>query len=147
MNHIRRKFILLICIVLLAGTILPGAGLAEAGWTYIYNSEIDGYEYYYVDENGNRVKLKITGEGHNGMCRVYMNGNERGILTVIYEGTVLMWISVLISIVTAIFIIWLYIRKDHHREQVYDPEQRNDTEDKGYLKRSAVAASGKEEHE
>ena len=55
MNHIRRKFILLICIVLLAGTVLPGAGLAEAGWTYIYNSEIDGYEYYYVDENGNRV--------------------------------------------------------------------------------------------
>ena len=44
MNHIRRKFILLICTVLLAGTVLPGAGLAEAGWTYIYNSEIDGYE-------------------------------------------------------------------------------------------------------
>ncbi|MBQ7587328.1 MAG: hypothetical protein IJT37_04810 [Lachnospiraceae bacterium] len=106
-----------------------------------------GYKAEFKDENGNRVKLKITGEGHNGMCRVYMNGNERGILTVIYEGTVLMWISVLISIVTAIFIIWLYIRKDHHREQVYDPEQRNDTEDKGYLKRSAVAASGKEEHE
>ena len=107
-----------------------------------------GYKAEFRNENGEKLKLKLTGEGHNGMCRVYMNGNDRGTLTVVYEGTVLMWISILISILTAIFIIWLFIRKDRNRKQVYDLDQRNDDdEDKGYLKRGAVAASGKEGHE
>ncbi len=107
-----------------------------------------GYKAEFRNENGEKLKLKLTGEGHNGMCRVYMNGNDRGTLTVVYEGTVLMWISILISILTAIFIIWLFIRKDRSREKDYALDQGNDDdEDKGYLKRSAVAASGKEGHE
>ena len=126
--------------------------LADIGKDYEY---IDvpfiyykGYKAEFKNENGEKIKLKISGEGHNGMCRVYMNGNDRGILSAVYEGTVLMWVSILISILTVIFIIWLFIKKDHQRKLFYDSDQiNNEDEDKGYLKRGAFAASGKEGHE
>ena len=77
----------------------------------------EGYEYidvpfvYYLgytasvtDESGTTYDLKVNGEGNNGMCRVYTDGRT-GRLSVDYKGTLLMHISALISIITAVISI------------------------------------------
>ncbi|MCR5358062.1 MAG: hypothetical protein K6E63_11745 [Lachnospiraceae bacterium] len=69
-----------------------------------------GYGAGITDGSGKKTALTVTGEGHNGMCRVYLNGNT-GRLKVSYNGTVLMHISEIISLVTAVCVIVLFIRK------------------------------------
>lgn len=61
-----------------------------------------GYSAEFDDGTGTRQKLEVTREGHNGFCRVYMDGHNQGSLKVAYKGTVLMWISEFVSILTLI---------------------------------------------
>ncbi len=69
-----------------------------------------GYAAMITDETGAGTALRVTGEGRNGMCRVYLNGNSRGILRVYYRGTTLMKVSDAISIITFVFMILLIIK-------------------------------------
>ena len=82
-----------------------------------------GYEAKLIDGSGRSTALTVTGEGHNGMCRVYTNGNS-GRLIVSYGGTVLSHISVLVSAASAVCALIIFVRK-----------------------RKKTAASGKEGHE
>ena len=82
-----------------------------------------GYAAQLTTDSGERISLKVDGSGHNGLCRVYMNGNDNGNLRVYYKGTKIMNISYLISMVTIIAVTAVYMNK------------------------KKKAASGKEEHE
>jgi predicted small integral membrane protein len=85
-----------------------------------------GYAAKLTDGNGGKERLKVSGEGRNGLCRVYMNGHDRGTLTVLYEGTRINRISVLISMLAlAVTARFYFIR----------------------LRKRGDAASGKEGHE
>lgn len=75
---------------------------------FIYYS---GYRAELKDEAGKVTVLPVTGEGRNGMCRVYMQGHDRGKLKVMYGGTIIGHISVIISIITVMVITALWIRK------------------------------------
>lgn len=68
-----------------------------------------GYAAYLTDDEGNKTKLEVTGEGYNGMCRVYLNG-QTGHLSVLYKSTVLQIVSYVISAVTilALFALWFF---------------------------------------
>lgn len=86
-------------------------------------ADIDGnYEYvdvpfiYYLgyraelsDDTGKTTILPVTGEGENGMSRVYMQGHDKGRLKVGYYGTRIMHISVFISIITMLAAAVLFI--------------------------------------
>ena len=63
-----------------------------------------GYSAVIVDSEGNRIKPEINGDGKNGMCRVMLNG-ATGELTVSYTGTLLQYIS---YIVTALFLLLIF---------------------------------------
>lgn len=70
-----------------------------------------GYKATISDGEGKTEILPVTGEGHNGMCRVYLQGHDKGRLRVSYAGTGIVHISSAVSIVTLILLIVLYIRK------------------------------------
>ncbi len=75
-----------------------------------------GYGATITDSKGDKTKLEVTGEGDNGLCRVYLNGAE-GVLTVNYKGTIIQYISAIISIVfmLLIFDIW-YLRNKYKKK-------------------------------
>lgn len=63
-----------------------------------------GYSAEITSEDGVKQKLTIDGSGVNGLSRVYLNG-QKGALKVKYSGTVLQWISTIISILTVLGLI------------------------------------------
>ena len=84
-----------------------------------------GYGAGIVDGSGKVTALYVTGEGHNGMCRVYTNGNT-GRLTVSYYGTVLMHISAYLSITAAVFVIVVFVFVQKKRKEVPSGKEGNE---------------------
>lgn len=75
-----------------------------------------GYGATITDSAGNITKPEVTGEGDNGLCRVYLNGSK-GVLTVNYRGTIIQYVSAVISIIfmLLIFDIW-YLRNKYKKK-------------------------------
>lgn len=75
-----------------------------------------GYGATITDSAGNKTKPEVTGEGDNGLCRVYLNG-AKGVLTVNYRGTIIQYVSAVISILfmLLIFDIW-YLRNKYKKK-------------------------------
>lgn len=70
-----------------------------------------------VDDSYRVVKCLVTGEGKNGLARVYIGENEKGILTVYYKGTTLMLISNIISLLSiAVAIVFIIRRKKKSKD-------------------------------
>lgn len=70
-----------------------------------------GYRAELTDNTGKISVLPVTGEGHNGMCRVYMSGHDKGKLRVYYGGTRLTYVSLGISIITMAVMVILWLSK------------------------------------
>lgn len=74
-----------------------------------YTATIDG-------EDGTKQNLSIDGSGNNGLLRVKLNG-LRGHLKVKYSGTVLQWISTILSMMTvALLIVERIIRRKNAKK-------------------------------
>lgn len=73
-----------------------------------------GYTANLTDEANNVQKLKITGDGINGMCRVYTD-EVAGTLQVSYKGTTATHASIIISLLTLICLILMMIRNSKSR--------------------------------
>jgi predicted small integral membrane protein len=71
-----------------------------------------GYKAQITDDSGKVTALPVTGEGHNGMCRVYMQGSDKGRLRVSYRGTPVIHISLCISIISLIMILAILIKEE-----------------------------------
>ena len=69
-----------------------------------------GYRAEYTGTDGKKALLWISGEGKNGLCRVYLSGQGNGRLKVYYRGTVTTWISVFISVTGILLMIFVYYR-------------------------------------
>ncbi len=69
-----------------------------------------GYRAELVKEDGSSRELKITGEGNNGMCRVYLKDMGQGRLKVTYKGTLLSGISVWISVISFLMLLAVCIK-------------------------------------
>ena len=69
-----------------------------------------GYKADLLRDDGSRKELKVTGEGHNGMCRVYLKDMGTGRLKVYYGGTVLSALSSLISLLAFITVILIGLK-------------------------------------
>lgn len=61
-----------------------------------------GYDAYYLNEDGTREALTVTGEGDNGYCRVMLQGIKVDQIIVDYRGTILQTVSYIISAVTLV---------------------------------------------
>ena len=64
-----------------------------------------GYRAELKKNDGSRTRLKVTGEGNNGMCRVYLNDCGQGRLKVYYGGTLLSHLSSYVSLICLIAVI------------------------------------------
>ena len=75
-----------------------------------------GYSAYIEDIAGAKTKLSVTSEGDNGLCRVYLNG-ATGDITVNYTGTILQYISLVIThlFLILIFDLW-YLRNKYKKK-------------------------------
>ena len=76
-----------------------------------------GYSAVMVDANGNRTKLSVTGDGENGMCRVELSGST-GELTVKYSGTILQYISLIVSHLFLLLIFDLWYLKNKYKKKL-----------------------------
>ncbi|MCR5688133.1 MAG: glycoside hydrolase family 9 protein [Lachnospiraceae bacterium] len=76
-----------------------------------------GYRAVLTDNAGNRTKLEITGEGENGLCRVYLDGRT-GDLDVVYRGTLLQYISLVISHLFLLLIFDLWYLKNKYKKKL-----------------------------
>lgn len=75
-----------------------------------------GYSAVIEDEDGNRTGLEVSGEGDNGLCRVFLDGLA-GELTVSYRGTIIQRVSSVISVIFMIltFDMW-YLRNKYKKK-------------------------------
>ena len=110
-----------------------------------------GYKAELTDGTGNKIRLNVSGEGHNGICRVYMDGNDKGTLAVSYKGTLLIWISASVSVLTTAYAIRTRYKRNRSAraapgslEQTDEAEKENN---KYHSNRRNAAPSGKEGHE
>ena len=69
-----------------------------------------GYKADLLRDDGSRKELRVTGEGHNGMCRVYLKDMGTGRLKVYYGGTYLSALSSCISLLAFITVIFIGLR-------------------------------------
>lgn len=76
-----------------------------------------GYKAYITDASGEKTKLYVTGEGDNGICRVYLSG-QTGKLEVMYKSTVLQIISYIVSAVTLAMILLLWYSGEHNKRRL-----------------------------
>ena len=75
-----------------------------------------GYAATITGSDGNTTKLGVSGEGDNGLCRVYLEGAS-GELTVGYRGTLLQNLSAAVSAVCGLFILYLlYVRNRYKKK-------------------------------
>lgn len=72
-----------------------------------------GYVATITDGSGETYEYPVTGDGLNGMCRVYTN-RKPGQLKVWYKGTLAATVSVWVSVVTwiTLCVIWFYRRRN-----------------------------------
>ena len=68
-----------------------------------------------INTGSGKVQLAIDGTGKNGLSRVYLNGNT-GDLHVYYSGTVLQKISSLVSIISVLLIVILYVSRNRKKK-------------------------------
>ena len=76
-----------------------------------------GYRAVIKDDEGNKTVLPVSGEGENGMCRVYLEG-ARGELTVWYSGTILQYVSIVISHLFLLLIFDLWYLKNKYKKKL-----------------------------
>lgn len=76
-----------------------------------------GYSAVIVDDAGGKTKLEVSGEGKNGMCRVELSG-AKGTLTVTYRGTIIQYISYIVSALFLILIIDLCYLKNKYKKKL-----------------------------
>lgn len=76
-----------------------------------------GYGAVLTDANGEDHKLEVTGEGYNGLCRVYLN-NLEGTLAVKYKGTIIQYLSTIITILFLILIFDLWYLKNKYKKKL-----------------------------
>ena len=87
------------------------------------------------------------------MCRVYMNGNDKGTLTVSYGGTPIIWISMFTSLLTLIVAARSCFMRNRKRKpdknDVGFTKENEGTEGERpyFINSRGGAASGKEGHE
>lgn len=80
-----------------------------------------GYTATIVGEDGTKQNLIIDGSGNNGLLRVQLNG-ATGHLKVKYAGTVLQWISTILSIMTIALLIIERIIRRKNAKKISDSE-------------------------
>ncbi len=76
-----------------------------------------GYSAVIKDADGNKTKLEITGEGDNGLARVYLNG-AKGELTVSYTGTILQYVSLILTHLFLFLIFDLVYLKNKYKKKL-----------------------------
>ncbi len=76
-----------------------------------------GYSAYIKDASGEKKELEVTGDGENGMCRVIL-GQETGELTVSYSGTILQYISLVVSHLFLLLIFDLLYLKNKYKKKL-----------------------------
>ena len=76
-----------------------------------------GYRAVIKDKEGNKTVLSVTGEGENGLCRVYLEG-AGGELTVGYSGTILQYVSLVISHLFLLLIFDLWYLKNKYKKKL-----------------------------
>ena len=76
-----------------------------------------GYRAEYVKADGSRTMLKVTGEGNNGMCRVYLKDMGTGRLRVYYRATLLSDISMWISMICLAVMVMVCIRHGKTKQE------------------------------
>jgi len=80
-----------------------------------------GYSAYIKDNSGGKEVLKVTGDGENGLCRVWLSESKSdGILIVEYMGTLIQKISFMITIVClgSVFAVTIWNREKNRRHQI-----------------------------
>ncbi|MCR5590905.1 MAG: glycoside hydrolase family 9 protein [Lachnospiraceae bacterium] len=76
-----------------------------------------GYKAVLTDGGGNKEKLEITGDGENGLCRVELSG-RKGELKVVYGGTLLQYVSLIISHIFIFLIFDLVYLKNKYKKKL-----------------------------
>ncbi len=76
-----------------------------------------GYSAVIKDADGNKTKLRITGEGDNGMSRVYLEG-AKGELTVSYTGTAMQYVSLILTHLFLLLIFDLVYLKNKYKKKL-----------------------------
>ena len=76
-----------------------------------------GYSAVIKDANGNKTKLRVTDEGENGMCRVSLS-QMTGELTVKYSGTVVQYISLILSHLFLLLIFDFWYLKNKYKKKL-----------------------------
>lgn len=74
-----------------------------------------GYRAELIKPDGSRTLLKITGEGNNGMCRVYLKDMGNGRLKVYYRNTLLSEVSIYASLISLVVMIIICIKHGRTR--------------------------------
>ena len=69
-----------------------------------------GYRAVISGDDGSRRELRITGEGNNGFCRVYLKNSGSGKLRVYYKGTILSTLSSYISLLGFLILVVVGLR-------------------------------------
>ncbi|MCR5507113.1 MAG: hypothetical protein K6F34_00350 [Lachnospiraceae bacterium] len=88
-------------------------GYVDVPFIYYY-----GYTARITDANGKTESLEVTGEGRNGMCRVYTKDHGKGVLKVTYSLTPLSVFSVILSLLTAAAAVSVYIFRKKKNKKV-----------------------------
>lgn len=80
-----------------------------------------GYSAYLLSENEGTIKLKVSGNGNNGFCRVKIPNNCKGTILVKYDGTTIQNLSYVISLSTMLSLLVFYTIKNNSR-LLYQPK-------------------------
>ena len=76
-----------------------------------------GYSATIADIAGSKTRLSVTGEGDNGLCRVYLDG-ATGDITVNYTGTLIQYISLAITLLFLLLIFDLWYLKNKYKKKL-----------------------------
>lgn len=80
-----------------------------------------GYSAYIKDNAGDKEVLKVTGDGENGLCRVWLpEGDSNGTIIVEYKGTLIQKASFILTIVCLgyAFVVNIHNRRKSRRDQI-----------------------------
>ncbi|MBQ6574601.1 MAG: hypothetical protein IJL90_00690, partial [Lachnospiraceae bacterium] len=76
-----------------------------------------GYKAVITEADGTKTDLEVSGKGDNGMCRVELE-KKQGTLTVYYAGTLLQYISIVITALFVLLIIDLCYLKIKYKKKL-----------------------------
>lgn len=74
-----------------------------------------GYVAYIKDNNGNTTKLEVLRNKENGEVLIKSDKNLSGIVTVEYKMTIIQKISYIISIISFIIIVYIFVKETKNR--------------------------------